>query len=338
MTTPHAPHVAVIGCGLAGIAAAETLIRQGVEVTVYDKGQNPGGRLAVRDLKLPSTPGAIEIVDIGAAYFTVSDDDFSARVFDWQERGLARAWFDTCTVVDDDGWRRAPGPTRFAATRGQRSLVADLVEVLQAVPRFHLRLDTAVEKLSLGNGIVDVDGYDYDAVLLAMPDAQASRIVGADAPESIRRTLATDAWQPVISHVMVFGERSWPDDDFWFTNNSATFASIADNGRRRGTGAPVLVAHSTPSFATEHAQASDLAASALTTGVCEILGIDERPAHTLTHRWGLAHPAAPRAEPYLWDADARIAVCGDGWHGKPRMEGAFLSGKAAALEVLAAIQ
>jgi renalase len=40
---------AVVGAGAAGLSAARRLQTQGVEVTLFDKGRRPGGRLASRD-------------------------------------------------------------------------------------------------------------------------------------------------------------------------------------------------------------------------------------------------------------------------------------------------
>lgn len=338
------PRVAVVGCGLSGVAAAETLIRQGFSVCIFDMGENPGGRLAVRDIAGTGTSADSEVVDVGAAFFTTSSDDFSARVMDWIDRDLARAWFDTCTVIEDAGRRRSSGPMRFAATRGTRSLVVDLVEVLSASPRFELRLATKVQQVrsdladpTRGTASVTIDGERFDAAILAMPDAQALRILTPDCAPLLASQLATSQWQPTISHTMIFQERTWADDDFWFVNNSDVVASIADNGRRRGTSAPVLVAHSTAELAHAHFDSAQDAGPQMTAAVRAILDITTEPILTLTRRWGLAHPTSAREEECGWDADARIAVCGDGWHGKPRMEAAWLSGKSAALKVLAAL-
>ena len=333
--------IGIIGCGISGVAAAETLIRHGHSVHILDMGENPGGRLAVRDISGTGTAADGEVVDLGAAYFTASGPDFAARVDDWTERGLAKAWFDTCTVIDDAGSRRERGPMRFAATRGTRSLVVDLLEVLGATGRLELALATRVQQVrgadeSAGRAAT-IDDAEFDAVILAMPDAQALRILDPASTAIISAMINGEPWQPVLSHIMVFEQRHWADNDFWFINNSPVVASVADNSRRRGSDSAVLVAHSTSQLARAHFDAPEQAANEMSAAVADALGFTARPVHTLTRRWGLAHPVQPRELACGWDEAARVAVCGDGWHGKPRIEAAWMSGKAAALEVLAAV-
>ena len=40
--------VAVIGAGMSGFACASRLMAAGTDVEIFDKGRNPGGRLATR--------------------------------------------------------------------------------------------------------------------------------------------------------------------------------------------------------------------------------------------------------------------------------------------------
>ena len=110
-----------------------------------------------------------------------------------------------------------------------------------------------------------------------------------------------------------------------FVNDDPSLDWVADDGRRRGDGAPVLVAHSTPSFAAEHlwtrpppgrrspALQADLEAAS-------------RSAHV--HRWTFARPPGDAPSPSRYRD--RLGLCGDAWSEKPRVEGAYLSGRALA--------
>jgi predicted NAD/FAD-dependent oxidoreductase len=57
------------------------------------------------------------------------------------------------------------------------------------------------------------------------------------------------------------------------------------------------------------------------------------PIHLDAHRWRFALPLEPLPDPCLFDAGRRLAACGD-WCGGPRIEGGFLSGRAAADQML----
>src|SRR5690606_2037044 len=88
---------------------------------------------------------------------------------------------------------------------------------------------------SVGPGPV-VDGEHADAVVLAMPDPQA--LARVDAP-----ALRDRAWRPVLAVAMRWPRREWPAFPAAFVNGHPLLTSVADDGDRRGDGAPVLVAH-----------------------------------------------------------------------------------------------
>ena len=57
------------------------------------------------------------------------------------------------------------------------------------------------------------------------------------------------------------------------------------------------------------------------------LEIPTAPAYADVHRWPFARPTSSATIPTS-SATNRLGVCGDGWHGKSRVEGAYLSGLA----------
>ena len=81
--------IAVIGAGMAGLAAATALTRGGEDVRLFDKGRGPGGRMATRRVKL----GEAEIAfDHGAQYFTARSPEFRDVVDSWMRAGTAAEW------------------------------------------------------------------------------------------------------------------------------------------------------------------------------------------------------------------------------------------------------
>lgn len=310
--------VIVVGAGIAGTTCAAELAARGVGVTVVERAGGVGGRLAthVRD----GRPA-----DIGAAYFTVSDPRFAERVQDWRRAGLVRPWIDTPAVFE--GCRRvadAPGPTRWAAPGGLRDLVTDTARDLVV----HTGREVAAVRPGPG-GRPTVDGEPCDGVVLALPDPQAARLL--DPGTAVGAAVAGREWNPVLALTAAYPRRSWPAITAAFVNDHPVLALVADDGDRRGDGAPVLVAHSTGALARAHDADPAGAVPEMTGALARLLAIPDRPRWTHLHRWRHAAPAATREATHHLDDD-RIGVAGDGW-GRSRVQTAWLSGLAAGREL-----
>jgi predicted NAD/FAD-dependent oxidoreductase len=266
-------------------------------------------------------------VDLGASYLTARDPGFRAVVEDWTTRGLARPWTEVFDVAGPGGWRStSTGTLRYGTPHGIRTLVEDL-----AAP---LDVRSGVDVGLIGPGPT-VDGERWDAVVLAMPDPQALDLLDAALADEVE-ALEGREWEPVLSLAAGFAERTWdgrgglagpfhgafvhPD-----TRVGATLGWVADDGRRRGDDAPVLVAHSTPQAAAPHLDDPQAATPALVRALRELLDLPE-PQWTHLQRWSLSRPTEPRELPFHL-GDAGVGLCGDGW-GSPRFETAWTSGTA----------
>lgn len=311
--------VVVIGAGIAGVAAARALTTAGQQVVVLDRGRRIGGRMAVR------TSGG-RATDTGASYFTVSDPSFAAVVEDWQRRGLARPWTDTFHVYDDGELTAKSGPIRWAAPDGLRSLVEDLATGLE----IRQQEVTSVEP---GPRLVSGEeaAQSAAAVVLAMPDPQASRLLHPSLSAEI--DALTDPYAPVLALTAEWDRRSWAEDvDGVFVHDDEALTWIADDGRRRGDGAPVLVAHSTAELAAQHLAEPAAATAPMLAALQRVLDIAGEPVSTHVHRWTFGKPAGTRDSPYFL-GDSGVGLCGDSWSDKPRVESAFLSGTALGQEL-----
>ncbi len=300
--------VIVVGAGLSGIACARTLSDAGVPVRVLDRGHRVGGRMASR--RIAGRP-----VDLGASYLTASDADFEQVVADWEGRGLARRWTTTISTLGPDG--RGPdkdGPQRWGASGGLRSLVADLATGIDVEAG-------TVTRVAPGG---EVDGRPAAAVVLAMPDPQARRLLD-ESYAGARAALDRD-WEPTIAVAAGWAERHWDLPAAFVDDPDVSF--VADDGSRRGDGAPVLVAHSTPERAARHLDDPDSAAAPLLDAVRRLLDLPPPEWHQV-HRWTFARPAGSRDRTYGWfeESGTVLGVCGDGWAEKSRVESAYLSGR-----------
>ncbi|MET8309971.1 FAD-dependent oxidoreductase [Micromonospora sp. NPDC005173] len=301
--------VVVVGAGIAGVACAVELAAAGVPVQVRERGHVCGGRMASK--RFEGRPA-----DIGAAYFTADDPGFAAVVERWRATGLVREWTDTFQAYDRDGRHDVPGPMRFAAPRGLRSLVEHLAG---AVPVTVDRLVLTVEP-----GPV-VDGHPCAAVALAMPGPQAALLLDPDLADATRAVQA-QRWSPSLAAVLRFPSRRWPDFRGAFVNDHPVLKLVCDDGDRRGDGGPVLVAHTVPEFAAGHLAQPTGAGPAIEQAVRDLLGLPEAAADVLVHRWTYAQPTAGAdGNTHHLDADG-IGLAGDAF-GKPRVQSAWRSGR-----------
>jgi renalase len=298
--------VVVVGAGIAGTACAAELAAAGVPVRLVERAGEVGGRMGGRAV-------AGRPVDLGAAYFTVRDPGFDRLVQRWRAAGLARPWTSELAVLSGGTRGRAPGPQRWAAPGGLGGLVGELAAGLP------VECDREVRRV--GPGPV-VDGERADAVVLAMPDPQALRLLGPDHPAAAR--LAGREWSPAIAVAAGWAAREWAELPAAFVNDHPVLTLIADDGARRGDGAPVLVAHTTADVARLHAAEPAGAVGPVLDALRELLGVRTPPVWTLAHHWPYASPEQVRDEPYHLTEDG-IGLAGDGW-GSPRVETAWRSG------------
>lgn len=300
--------VVVVGAGIAGVACARVLHDADLPVVVRDRGRRIGGRLAVRTLS--GRP-----VDLGASYFTVSHEQFRAVVEEWQRVGLARPWTDTFHVATPEGLIGTKvGPVRYGTQLGLRSLVEALAV------RLAVSNPDEVHRVSPGPRC---DDADQAVVVLAMPGPQAVDVLDERLVDA--RVAADHVWEPCLSMVTCWAQRVWPQLDGVFVHDSPVLTWIADDGRRRGDDAPVLVAHSTPVLAAEYLDDPRAATGVMLSELRAVLGIVEDPSEVLLKRWSLAKPVRPQPQPFFM-GEHGVALCGDGWHGPSRVESAFLSG------------
>jgi renalase len=310
VSAPDEQDVVVVGGGISGVACARALATAGTPVRMLERAHRVGGRMSSK----PVPPDAGRVVDLGAAYFTVRDEEFAAVTESWRQRGFAVPWTDTLASREPDGsWSSKSGPERWCAPGGLRTLVDDLAR--------DLRISYGHTVTSVGPGPT-VDGRAARAVVLAMPDPQAARLL--DPALRAAPVVADRAWSPVISVALGFEHRSWEHLSAAFVNGHPDVDLVADDGDRRGDLAPVLVAHSTADRARRHLADPDGAIAPVVAAVTELLGLSDAPAWTHAHRWSYASPAEPHDGEFSLDDDL-VGLCGDGW-GSPKVETAWRSG------------
>lgn len=294
---------------------------------VFDRGHRIGGRLATQTLRGTGTPHDGRVVDVGAAYFTARDQRFVEVVDGLIDRGVVRPWTDTFHIADSRGVIGPKlGPIRYATPQGLRSVVEDLAGLLPD-DLVDVRHPADVPPIRREGDRVIVADEEFAAVAICVPDPQAMPLLDDDSVADARALLeGGPVWEPVMSLTTVFDDMCWQDFDGLFVNDDAVLTFIADDGRRRGDDAPVLVAHSTATVAAGHLAEPLGAAPAMLAALNSVLRPTGDPSWFTVKRWTHARPLTARVEEFGW-VDG-IGLAGDAWADGPRTESAWVSGQA----------
>lgn len=316
--------MAVVGAGIAGLACAELLRRRGWQVRLFDKGRGPGGRMSTRRARGWR-------FDHGAQYFTVRDARFARAVEAWRRAGVVARWDGEIVVLEDGSRRPTGGGTeRWVGVPGMSAVCRHLGAGLEVAFGTRVeRLERAGESWRLTSAAGEQLGR-YDAVVVAVPAPQAAHLLAPVAPGVAARCARVDM-APCWAAMVAFDRPLELGFDGAFVHRSA-LSWVARNGSKPGRPpGEAWVLHGSPDWSRDHLElAPEAAAERLLAALAAACGgIERRPVFLDAHRWRYALPAEPLPETCLLDAGLRLAVCGD-WCAGPRVEGAYLSGRAAA--------
>lgn len=310
--------IAIIGAGMAGLTCAESLIEAGHEVHVFDKGRGPGGRMSTRRIE---HAGETLHFDHGAQYFTVRDEAFARRVARWEADGIAARW----PAAGEDAWVGTPAmnaPIREMAERVGAAF-ARQVSGLARGEGWTLRFEDGAPETG------------FDGIVVAVPAEQAAALLEDHAEDFARIAAATRA-DPCWTLMAAFAARLDAGDA---CRGAGAVGWAARNSAKPGRDArhEAWVVQAGPDWSRAMLEEErDAVVAKLLPAFAEALGLTDlpEPRHLSAHRWRFAK-SGKAGETSLWDEGARIGVCGD-WLCGPRVENAFLSGRALAVRIGAA--
>ena len=329
------PAIAVVGGGLAGLAAARTLADHGFSVRVFEKSRGPGGRM--------STRRANELrFDHGAQYFTARDPRFARYVQAWQQQGLVAQWPQSeqaPIVVLRQGQIQSESQSqqRWVAVPGMNAIGKHLAAGLD------VQLQTRVGALH-SNGpehheLFDDEGNSlgiFQRVLLTAPAEQTLELLG-DRP--LAQQIAKVEMQPCWAAMVAF-ENSLTDRWAGAFVHDSFLSWVARNNTKPGRDPQqeTLVLHATPQWTDEHWERDPQEVAELMLAEFWRVAdcVRQTTVHVGAHRWKYALAREPLQDACLFDDKSGVGIGGDWLHGS-RVEGAFLSGMAVAGRVMASV-
>jgi predicted NAD/FAD-dependent oxidoreductase len=302
---------------VAGLTAARSLGDVGHEVVVVDKGRRPGGRLATTEF----AGGARG--DHGAQFFTVRSTELEREFDRWMADGVVHEW---CR-----GFAAPDGHPRYVGTGGMAALAAGLARGLDVRQSSHVDAIVPADgawsvSWPSGHG-TPAGSLAADVVLLTCPVPQSAALLGpgVDIPEI--------AYDPTLSLVVALdGPAAVPPPGGVQLTGDPVWSWVGDNQAKGASTAPAVTLHTTTAVAAERwdddaeTLTADLLAAA--TPWLGASAVDVR-----LHRWRFATPVQPWPERWLEVAPGAF-LAGDAFGG-PRIEGAYLSGRAVADRITA---
>jgi renalase len=305
-------HVAVIGAGVSGLAATRALVDKGFQVSLFDQGKTIGGRLGIRTLK--EIPYKGRNIDVGAAYFTISDPLFKEVADSWIRHELVRAWVDTFTVLNVVERQKKSGPMRYVAAGGLKNIL--FYELSNLKSQINHYQDFKVKEIKIQKNI-EINDKEYDAVVLALPAPQAARLFVDD---KIKNQLSNIKFNPVLVSWLTTNQNL--DFNGIFVNENQNITLLINEGSKQNDLANICTIYSTHEFAKAEIEDLDLAKSKLLQEAIEILKIKQPIIESGIMRWTLAQPT-PGERPKL---PSNVAIVGDAFSENPRIEAAWLDG------------
>ena len=342
VTTPRrdpVPNVAVIGAGISGLFAARTLSDHGMKVTVFEKSRGVGGRMSTRSI---GERGSGRTFDHGAQYFTARDPRFIRYVDSWIEQGVVGKWPDSelgsdqKIVVIENGTIKSESNTaeRFVGIPTMNSICKHLARDIDV----HTQTRVAeIIKIEGGVQLLSESGDSlgkFDRLIVTAPTAQAAELLAGfpKLAEKISAIQMNPCWATMVVFESPLTEQ-WTGAFLHGSFLSWAARNSTKPGRKRD--AEHLVIHAKPEWTADHWEDDPQeVAQAMLAEFWRVSGLSQvGHDHLQSHRWKYAIPVQPSEERCFTDDSGIAIACGD-WASGSRVEGAFLSGMAAAGRIL----
>lgn len=353
----------VVGAGPSGITAAQRLSQAGYRVLVLDKSRGLGGRMATRRVSWPkasdSVPDPVTVpVDHGCRFLQPGGALGEDWLADWLAQGLLQPWHPEEFDLGADGrWQPHPHAAAtnlyYVAPQGMNTLVKAMATGLSIQRQSRV---TQVVPTNQGWRVDWVEGVqealaeplEAKSVVLALPAAQIVPLVAAAQNPALGSFLAAAeavTFDPVITvmagygpttptHLVAPNPAGWA---VWGQDHPVLRWVALDSGKRPDPPYPVVVAHSTASFAQTHFEADSLpqVGQRILEQAAQSLGAWlGQPDWMQVHRWryGFVQKSHP-TEILVTEGVPTLVGCGD-WCAGAGVGEALRSGAAAAHHVI----
>ena len=310
--------IAIIGAGMAGLAAADYLFSHGRQAVLFDKGRGPGGRMSTR--RMTDAKGVERQFDHGAQYFTARDPRFIEQNEIWAAQKIVAPWPEASAQA----WTGLP------AMNAPIKAMASAHMVHWATRITALAQDDDGWRLASEAG----DEYGpYEAVFIAVPAEQVAQLTAAHQADFAMRASAIES-APCWTVMLGFAD-PLPTSTITISGHAPIGWAARNNAKPGRQKLENWVIQASAGWSKTHLEEEKEAIiTPLSAALADALGIDDMPEPVLAaaHRWRyaqvpkvMATKAAGTDIPFAWDDSLKLGMCGD-WLSGPRIENAWLSG------------
>lgn len=323
------PRVVVIGAGMAGLTAAHRL-QEHCDVVVLDKGRGVGGRLATRRI-------GDATIDHGAQFITTHTAEFAEMVERLVGKSVVVPWFRG--RVGPEGVNDSDGHTRFRGSVSMNAIAKNLavgLDVRTASQVSALSHDGKSWKVAL------VDGSELiaEAVLSSAPVPQTIALLengGVGLESNDVGMLNAIDYDPCLAFMAVLDGPSGLVEPGAVDPVDGPIDWMADNFLKGISAVPAVTIHATPEFSRAQWDASD---GEITQALLDAAQLESSviPGSIQIQRWRYARPSVEHPERFLQLSGVPPFVCAGDAFGGAKVEGAALSGAAAAEAIVGVLQ
>ncbi|RVU82728.1 FAD-dependent oxidoreductase [Leucothrix sargassi] len=319
---PQHAQVLIIGAGMAGLSAAKDLQAAGKQVLVIDKSRGLGGRMANRRM------GDGAIAEHGAQFVTARSDRFKSLMSEWEAAGVVKEWFRSGGEHGD----------AYPHYRGNPTMSAMAKQLAQGI-------DTALGKraasvaLEDGQWLTTLESGETitsDEILITSPVPQTLALLEAGnvaLSDTHKAQLEGIEYDPCITVMAVLHHEPEVPEPGGLAMSVGPFSWLADNVQKGITEVPTITLQANADYSRENWDRDrNEVGQELLTMAEHLLGASVKSFQV--HAWLYSKPVAVEDSPCLVVSDSpKMVLAGDAFDG-PKVEGAVLSGWAAAQELL----
>lgn len=324
--------VIIIGSGITGLSAGNSLLNSGKSILILDKGKAAGGRTASRRIESPSNK-SFDTVDYGAPGFEVFTPVFQNLVTDFLSKGLLKSWFDIPSVDNNSII------SKYCGVNSMREFAIELSKNLNITQNFKvvkISYDNATNLWEVSNekGI----SFFCSNLILTAPLPQSLELLQISSnklPDSSFSELSLIQYEKcIVLAIQPTVEYYFPKQGFIDNFSHNIFLAVDNHKKGIKCSNQFITLYFSAAFSEEiWDYNSDGLVKALFNQSQEILK-GESPVSYFAHKWRYSKPTSFYHEPFFTTHELPgLFICGDAFV-KEGVEGAFLSGKATANHII----